>query len=248
MTPQGLQALLGAAVNLRGMTGRELTAEQQDLTNQQRIKSTAQIAADKRVVEQAAVDATLAQNRRKANKKTLSAVRSAGGTDFQDISYGGNVVGQKILGESEPKYKPNVFETSAGELIEVPVGGEIPPGARLATKYTKELTPVQQIGLESDLAKYQSWIDLAIESKDKSKITNIAPYVEFFNKHSKTHQYKEIPEVVTGKFDFALDKDRTYELQPKLSKSGTPQTGDILDGYKFLGGDPGLETSWEKVK
>jgi hypothetical protein len=45
----------------------------------------------------------------------------------------------------------------------------------------------------------------------------------------------------------ADDIDRQFEAEMAGDMSGSPAVGDVVDGYRFKGGDPASPSSWEKV-
>ena len=104
--------------------------------------------------------------------------------------------------------------------------GKIPDNVVYTSRKSIPETPEQKSerGLKDYKAKRGVDIELGLDPYGRSKATAL------------------------GKKDAKGTYADLFDETEDTAVTGKPKVGDIVDGYKFLGGDPSSQSSWKKVK
>jgi len=100
---------------------------------------------------------------------------------------------------------------------------------------------------ENQVKEFVDTAKLMSNSRAEGVSSSVADYLEpYGNLIDETRRSSFLKRADTTLFDIAPTKDIKIEPVEKVINE-TPIVGDVSDGYRFKGGDPKLESSWEKV-
>jgi hypothetical protein len=116
--------------------------------------------------------------------------------------------------------------------------------------------------LEDNIDQIDKNLQLRINSIKHSGVPTLSKdsiYAKLWNKEeSNVYSEKQLREQMTQAGMKKEEQDKwvkNYKNNGKINDTGTkqetssvPKIGDVIDGYKFKGGNPGSPTNWEKVK
>lgn len=226
--PDQLNMLLSGAINLKNISSRELTEQQQAELNALKIQLD---TAEKK-----------AKQKREESKVTRDVVEEGGKRYEVTYDYLGKEVSRKGLGDKAPEsYKPDVFEDAQGNLKRVAIGDPIPKGYKMPRNV--DLTTDQLFKQRKDLASIEAVLSSGVStSGDKiDDISIMQGWADVYNESNPNYNMVLVParpgKKVLGITIPGTSTPAEYIKLPKDAKPAPPEAIDYLKTHPELKND-----------
>lgn len=158
-------------------------------------------------------------------------------TDMEKLLTSGNFLEEKLNLARDPKVNPEVAISIRQEMLKKmndPINSDAIGkeevnrlGSLLKNKVFNVTEPGSFVGRDLDLFDQQA------ESAIKAIRATAAQ-----KQHRLEMKLKQ----------YNVEVPKMGEIHQSLGGSGAPKVGDVVDGYRYIGGDPAKQDNWSKVK
>lgn len=145
------------------------------------------------------------------------------------------------FGSDAPTNPQAVSQFLSAEIVKAASGaaGGVSDREHMASVFANKSSPAQMVGAANTVREIMGQQFRSLEQKYKSGTYGRSDFAD---------KYLTLPEVRSA-YERANKAHAATDVKPTVPASGklVPATGTVQDGFRFKGGDPAKQESWEKV-